>query len=394
MSEIKKCIQRCFVGILAGLTLLSLGRAVLFPREMNALENRYAVKLTVPTVERYLDHSLQDETETALMDQMPLSQTMKRLYYALESRVLFSAVERIAEKLPERYISYMKTQTFGSEYIVYPMRILSSITEALDQKAQGLNQTFARHPDVDFYLYYIEKDTDINFETNEKLQGFDYLQSKLDLPTEKQGVYRIDSFAEFSEQFYETDHHWNHKGSYRGYLALCELLGLSDPLEPLEEVNTGLTFSGSKAVTGGCDTTMSEVFSAYRYAFPPMEIRINGTPVGDYGEQDAYLNGERDSVQYGMFYGDDRGEVVFDSLKTDKKNLLVIGESFDNAVLKLLASHYGRTHAVDLRYYAVENGNMPFDFAEYVKKNDIDQVLLMGNVDYFLMPEFLPEGVQ
>lgn len=65
----------------------------------------------------------------------------------------------------------------------------------------------------------------------------------------------------------------------------------------------------------------------------------------------------------------------------------MIGESYDNAVLKLLASHFNNTYSIDLRYYEAYMGQS-FSLSEYLREHEIDKVLLIGNIDYYLMTEF------
>ena len=65
----------------------------------------------------------------------------------------------------------------------------------------------------------------------------------------------------------------------------------------------------------------------------------------------------------------------------------MVGESFDNAVLKLLASHYDTLYSIDLRYYEHSMGKA-FDFGAYTREHGIDQVLLMGNIDFFIQDTF------
>ena len=76
---------------------------------------------------------------------------------------------------------------------------------------------------------------------------------------------------------------------------------------------------------------------------------------------------------------------------TDRENVLVIGESYDNAILKLLASHFGRTYSVDLRYYRNYLGS-DFSLSDYLRRNSITKVLLIGNVDYYISPDFALEN--
>ena len=126
--------------------------------------------------------------------------------------------------------------------------------------------------------------------------------------------------------------------------------------------------------------------SIYLFDYPPMTITVNGQQA-DYGQQDKLVNGELTQVSYGAVYGGDDGEVVFDTGK-DGDNILIIGESYDNAVLKLLAGHFSKTYSIDLRNYEAAFGKK-FDFDEYVSQHDITKVLLIGNVDYYVADEFM-----
>ena len=183
----------------------------------------------------------------------------------------------------------------------------------------------------------------------------------LNLPENRMLKYEIPDFAAFSEYFYRTDHHWNYLGSYRAYR---------------EAAGTGLDI-------------FSEPFTVYRFAYPEMTVTRNGEPAGDYGRQDA-VPGEL-TLSYGAFYGGDDGEIIFDTGRTDRGNLLVIGESYDNAILKLLASHFDRTYSVDLRYYRNYMGS-DFSLSDYLRRNNITKVLLIGNVDYYISPDFALEN--
>ena len=128
----------------------------------------------------------------------------------------------------------------------------------------------------------------------------------------------------------------------------------------------------------------------YTYDVPSMNITENGYTIEDYGHQNlpgsAFIS-EDEPVSYASIYGQDSGEIIFDTGKTDKKNILIIGESYDNAILKLIASHYNKTISIDLRSYDYMM-NQTFDFSSYLTKYDIDTVLLIGNVDYFLNTKF------
>ncbi|MGM9579152.1 MAG: DHHW family protein [Evtepia sp.] len=392
-----KKIHILFVCGVMVILVAGLARTLLFPEEINTYENRYASQMPAFSAESYLDGSFQDGVDAALMDQLPLAETMKSRYNRVTAGFQKKTLDwagSLAGISGDRYVEFNGLRLFGDDYVTYWPRSVGSVQAELDAKCQSLNETFARHPDLEFYVYYIEKDTDLDFETGEKTGLSQYLLEHLDLPQARMGVYAIDSFQDFSANFYKTDAHWNHQGSYRGYCQLAQLLGIREELlAPAgEAVKLSSTFSGKKASTVAGEGVLIEDFYGYPYAFPPMTVTINGAPAEDYGSQAAYLAGEAaEPVSYGGYYGGDNGETVFSTGTQGRGNLLVVGESFDNAVLKLLASHYDTLYSVDLRYYEHSMG-VPFDFSAYVQEHQITRVLLMGNIDFYIQDIFDLEG--
>ena len=83
-----------------------------------------------------------------------------------------------------RYYRVGDVQLF-SDYLTYQTRDLEKLRPTLEERAANYNAIFAAHPDTEFYVCYIEKDTDINFETGERVYADDLLFSMLDLPEDR-----------------------------------------------------------------------------------------------------------------------------------------------------------------------------------------------------------------
>ena len=132
---------------------------------------------------------------------------------------------------------------------------------------------------------------------------------------------------------------------------------------------------------------MNDDFCAYEFDFVDMDITINGE-TKDYGMQDEYFNKNEKNVTYGDFYGWDDGEIIFNTNDSSKENILIFGESYDNAILKLLAEKFNITISIDLRTYEREM-NKEFKFSDYVKEYKIDKVLFIGNIDFYTLETFL-----
>lgn len=389
----KKIINFLFVGSIVLFLLMGLINTLFFPEDINYLENRSANKVGTFTLEKYLDGVYQKEFSNALNDQVPLQGRMKKTYNYLNSFYEKVMVSKTFGDESGRYISFKDGLLF-EDSIVYEPSDLEVIKQNLDNKVQNIDTKVKEHPNVDFYVYYIEKDTDIDFETNNKIGAFEYLSEKFQKQNIPVAGLKINNFDDFKKDFYKTDHHWNCYGSYRGYTEVMKMLNMDDEiLEPENEiVLKDYVLSGSKAAGIGVTGIFTESFPVYQFQYPQMDIKIDGEKAVDYGKQQEYINGKTNGkeISYGEFYGWDNGEIVFDTHNTEKENLLVIGESYDNAILKLLASHFEKTFSIDLRNYERTFGSK-FQFSQYVKDNNVDKVLLIGNIDYFTMDEFMLE---
>ncbi len=383
----RKTPDLALVLLLLGVMLLGLGKTLLLPKDTNYYENRTANQPPRFTVSSWLAGDYQDGLEAALSDQVPLAQRLELGYHQTTNVFLQSVLEKLIDRYPDRYFSYHGMMLFGGDTIVYPTVYLDERQEALDRKLENLNAVIAAHPELTFYVYYIEKDTDINFESGYLCGLSDYVLDGLKLPEAQKGRFTVHSFEEFRSWFYRTDHHWNWEGSRRGYLQIMDMLG-KPALTPAGPEFIAGGMCGSKARVSGGEAIFTEDFYAYRWPFPEMEITVNGQHVNDFGMQDETFGPDAyGTVGYSGFYGGDDGEIHFHVNNPGAGSLLILGESFDNAVLKLIASGFEDTWSVDLRNYEHDTGKV-FSFSDYVAEHGIDRVLLIGNIDYFVMDEF------
>ena len=389
---IKKIVDYALVLLILAVVFGGLVKAVLLPSDINAYENRKSYKLELPTLKSYVDGSFQSNTENALSDQVVYAKRMKKTYNDMISNYLDSVITPVARIMPDSYIRLGSHYLYDVDNLLYAMYNKDASNAAAKTKADKLNALFSKYPSLEFFAYYIEKDTDINFSTGDTLGVSDVITSELSLPSQNKAVFEIKEFADFDKYFYKTDHHWNADGSYQAYLQLVSLLRIDEqPVAKGESQLIAKDFSGSKTLSQET-ARYSEQFYAYRIDYPQMSVFCNGVQCADYGSQQAFFDGvATDPISYGAFYGGDMGEAVFDTGRTDKENILIIGESYDNAVLKLVASHYNRTHSIDLRNYETFMGKK-FDFASYVQDNAIDKVLFIGNVDFYISDVFDVEG--
>ncbi len=357
------------------------------PKDKLSLENRSAVKLQQPTVDDFLHRGLQKNFEDGLTDQLPFAEESKRTYNYVASYLGGKLFESLSSEKNMGYIKYNNLLLYD-DYIVYPTRNMDKTLPILRDNIENVSYLISTYPQLNFFVYYIEKDTDIYFDSGEKLGIMEYLYSNLNLSQDHMGAFIIDSFADYEKYFYKTDHHWNNIGSFKGYKDLVKLMDLKNPVTIKDEYTFVDALSGSKALETGTTDYKKEDFKVYIYDLPPLEVKVNGSSVLEYGGEVVLANRNVDKISYGDYYGGDFGETVFNTGNIMNKSVLVIGDSYDNAILNPLASHFYKTYAIDLRYYELENG-IPFDFDSYVKNNYIDTVLFIGNIDFYTLDDFI-----
>lgn len=367
--------------------------AVLFPTEVNAYENRSANQFPAFTGHGFLSGGDQDAVEDALTDQVFLAQSMEETYYRLDTGAQMRLIRPFLESHRDRYIGVLGLYTFGGAHLVNPVMTLEEYRDAFNERIAQLNRSFSAHPELTFYAYYIERDADLNLSTGEKAGSGDYIMAGLTLPARNKGIFRIDSYAELDEKFFRTDHHWNNRGAYEGYCDILRILKPDEsPLIPRSEQTLAVPFSGSNAATTGARGVFTEPFNLYAFDFPPMDVTAEGKRVDAYGNQSAWLAGDTwGALSYSSVYGQDMAEVIFDTHRPEQGRILVLGESYDNPILPLLASHFGQTYSIDLRYYERVFGSA-FDLGAYTREHGIDRVLLVGNLKFYALPEFELEG--
>ena len=372
--------------------LASFTRTVFFPMEINEYENRKAQQLSPVCMQDYLDSTFQDSMEKSLTDQAYFAQNMKEAYNTVVSGYMRKVVSAAARINNDKYIKIGNHYLYGQDHLLSMKQNFDIIKPKLDARIREYNALFKKHLEQAFYLYYIETDMDNRFDTGASNDVYSYLSDKIALSDTHMDEFSVESFEEYDRYFYKTDHHWNADGSYKAYGEVVRMLLSEDEplLKPIETVSlSGYYgyFSGSKTM----DTVTArfgEPFYAHRFAFLPMSVYGNDMRSTGYGNQELFLDGVSEKpLSYANFYGDDWGAVTIDTYQPEKETLLIIGESYDNAILRLLSTHFDRVISIDLRYFETYIGKK-FSIEDCLEKYDIDKVMLIGCVDYFTRDEF------
>ena len=245
----------------------------------------------------------------------------------------------------------------------------------------------ALNPHVPAYLYFVESSRSHPMQAvfPENSDFYSNLCSRLHV--NQYDHLKFSTFRQFCEYFYSTDHHWNHRGAYQGYMDIIRMIfGDREEIQaPEEEVVLPVLFNGSfaKSHKNPCST---EYFALYRFSdLQPYTSYINGRQ-RKYDRIQAYLNGRYSkdiyANHYQSCYGGNYASVVMETGQNDKPNLLLLTNSIGAGVKYLLARHFNRIVSIDLRYYKKQFSHT-FSLQEAVKEYRIDMILILGENVFF-----------
>ncbi len=265
----------------------------------------------------------------------------------------------------------------------------------IEGKIAQYKKIIQANKDINFHAFYLEMIENspyhpVNEEFKHADAGRSYEFFAANKPKRlKLDALRLTSFEDHLKYYYRTDHHWNVYGILQGYEQIYQLLADSYPdISPMITTGEVYTFPDidylgrwAKLLNYNAKT---EPFSVYLANLPPYRIYDREGNEIDYNNKDEYLAGqystEKFADHYVDYYGADVDFLEYVSENGSDRNLLIIGDSFTNAIEPLLASHYHHTYCVDIRKYP----DYKWSFSDFVSQYDVDDVLILGGASVVL----------
>lgn len=175
--------------------------------------------------------------------------------------------------------------------------------------------------------------------------------------------------------YYKTDHHWTTDGAYLGYEAFCESTGIeATNKEDFEKIIGSNDFYGSLSSKVGLFGLYKDKLNIYI----PKNSNMLVNYVMEQKKDTSLFNSDKlkHKDKYQVFLNGNHPLIEIETDKNLDKKILVIKDSFANNFVPFLTENYGNIFLIDLRYYT-ESIN------EFIKNNDINEVLFLYNVNTF-----------
>lgn len=173
---------------------------------------------------------------------------------------------------------------------------------------------------------------------------------------------------------FNTDHHWTNLGAYYAYKDFCKVANLVPlPIDSCKRVVIH-NFLGTLYYKTLSEELAQNPDSVIYYKIPNKTTAQSFSNTGSQPKPaNLYAEYHKGRNAYGVFLGHDYPLM---SVKSDIKNgkrILVVKDSFGNAFIPFLASHYEEVWIVDYRYYT---GNIP----KLLKEHQISNLLFAHNI--------------
>lgn len=183
--------------------------------------------------------------------------------------------------------------------------------------------------------------------------------------------------------YFRTDHHWTHLGAYYAYTALCKEAGFTP--RSLDQFATGqwdgfvgsmYTYTSSYAQSRVLKENPDTV-----YYWKPIAdcntVIYSGTSLSDPYNGYGTINRirEEESNKYLTFMGGDH-PVTIVTTDTEGPCILVFKESYGNALISWLTSHYSKIILIDPREYFDKNNSI--DLAAFAQSQGVNQCLVIN----------------
>lgn len=171
--------------------------------------------------------------------------------------------------------------------------------------------------------------------------------------------------------YYNTDHHWRGTTAYLAYTALCEQLGLEPVAEEELTLREVEDFYGSYFSKCKKADTKPDTLTFYDL---PFEVKATVDGVEKDGWYDAAQLEKRD--KYGAFLYGNGGLTVLskEEQKEDGSKLLLIKDSFSNALAPMFLNNFDEVYIIDLRSY-------PMGLTKLCEETDFDEIVVLYNFE-------------
>ena len=185
------------------------------------------------------------------------------------------------------------------------------------------------------------------------------------------------AYANGTQLYYKTDHHWTTAGAYTGYTEICKSLGITPADKSLFTVEKYNDFYGTTYSTSGFWLTQPdtiEIWNNKNNTEKNISVEIiEGDEKQDYHSMYFYNHLEEDD-KYPVFIDGNHAMTRIKNKNANGGKILLVKDSFSHCLAPFLAENYSEVILVDMRYY--KNS-----ISELAQQEKPDNILVLYGID-------------
>ncbi len=257
--------------------------------------------------------------------------------------------------------------------VLYQNKIMEMFVEKPEvgqRYAAALNSIRAALPEST-NMYSLIIPTQLEFSTSLYKDEQDSQKATIDAINQAlDGVAPVDVYGKLAQHtdeyiYFKTDHHWTMDGAYYAYQALCEASGVFEMQKEQFTRKENGEFYGSLYEKAKSSLTEQEKDTAYYYDVAELNdisIKMRAEDgVTEYGIGSPVFHTEHHN--YSMFFGGDNPLMeITNNSKPNGKTLMVLKDSYANALLPWLVNSYNKVVVIDPRSF---KGNVLEEIKRY-----------------------------
>lgn len=185
------------------------------------------------------------------------------------------------------------------------------------------------------------------------------------------------AYADGSQLYYKTDHHWTTEGAYLAYSRLCKQLNIQAAAKESFDIKSYGGFYGTTYSTSGFWLTQPDniqIWNNPKNTDKNIKVKITeGTNTSEYGSMYFYDHLKEDD-KYPVFIDGNHALTEITNKNAKGGTILLVKDSFSHSLAPFLAENYSKVILVDMRYYKMS-------VSQIVKEENPEQVVFLYGID-------------
>ena len=354
---------------LAFVSLLCLplaGNLLREPRSFSELENR--VLSTGVRLDRNLLKSgvLAERLEAYVQDQFPMRDVLVNL--KSDVQVLLGKEENNGVYLGKDGYLFRRFEDYSQETFLHNLDAVKALRRRLGQKLSVMAVPSAS--------LVLEENLPEFISAEKERDAFDFFSKYLGKDGGYLDLLKVLENHQQEPVYFRTDHHWTQYGAYLGYAELMHSFGI----EPVDlsrfTVGNYEDFQGTHYSKFRGGIIEGETFTIYRNPEENLEVHYVAE---ERMENSLFFPQNLDTRdKYKVFLDGNYPLIIIRNREIGEgEKVLVLKDSYANAMTPFLVERFEEVHLMDLRYY-----NLSLE--EYIEREGFDRVILLYGMDSYL----------